>query len=150
MDNKTKEQRSENMRKIKNKDSVIELTLRKALWNEGIRYRKNWQKLPGKPDIVITKYKTAIFCDSEFFHGKDWLKLKKQLSNSNNSEFWIDKIQRNIQRDQEVNKELHDLGWKVLRFWGNDIKKDTNRCVLEIKNALSDLNVTDTGNKRQR
>lgn len=136
MDNKTKEQRSINMRKIKNKDSVIEVTLRKALWNEGIRYRKNWKKLPGKPDIVISKYRIAIFCDSEFFHGKDWRKLKKQLQNSNNSEFWIDKIQRNIKHDREVNKELQDMGWTVLRFWGNDIKKNLDDCVNTIKKII--------------
>lgn len=136
MDNKTKEQRSINMRKIKNKDSVIEVTLRKALWNEGIRYRKNWKKLPGKPDIVISKYRIAIFCDSEFFHGKDWRKLKKQLQSSNNSEFWIDKIQRNIKHDREVNKELQDMGWTVLRFWGNDIKKNLDDCVNTIKKII--------------
>ena len=72
MDNKTTQQRSANMRRIKNKDSAIEVKLRKALWAKGYRYRKNYSKLPGKPDIVLTKYHIAIFCDSEFFHGKDW------------------------------------------------------------------------------
>ena len=79
MDRLTKEQRHRNMSNIKNKDTSIEIKLRKALWEKGYRYRKNYNKLPGRPDIVLTKYKIAIFCDSEFFHGKDWEKLKLQL-----------------------------------------------------------------------
>lgn len=79
MDRLTKEQRHRNMSNIKNKDTSIEIKLRKALWEKGYRYRKNYNKLPGKPDIVLTKYKIVIFCDSEFFHGKDWEKLKLQL-----------------------------------------------------------------------
>lgn len=103
MDNLTREQRHKNMQHIKSKDSKIELTLRKALWKKGIRYRKNWKDLPGKPDIVITKYKIAIFCDSEFFHGKDWESdLRKRLENSSNPDYWVPKIKRNIERDREI------------------------------------------------
>ena len=87
---------SENMRRIKSKDTSIELLLRKRLWQEGIRYRKNYSCLPGKPDIAITKYKIAIFCDGEFFHGKDWNTLKQRLSKGQNSKYWVDKIERNI------------------------------------------------------
>ena len=79
MDRLTPEQRHKNMKNIKSSDTKIEITLRKALWKKGYRYRKNYKKLPGKPDIAITKYKIAIFCDSEFFHGKDWEVLKPQL-----------------------------------------------------------------------
>lgn len=138
MDNKTKQQRSANMRKIKNKDSAIEVTLRKALWAKGYRYRKNYSKLPGKPDIVLTKYHIAIFCDSEFFHGKDWTQLEQQLKRSNNSDFWIKKISRNIERDTEVNKELQALGWTVLRFWGKEIKSNTDECIKTIEEAIFD------------
>ncbi len=138
MDNKTKQQRSANMQKIKNKDSAIEITLRKALWSKGYRYRKNYSKLPGKPDIVLTKYHIAIFCDSEFFHGKDWSQLKQQLKRSNNSDFWIKKISRNIERDTEVNKELQALGWTVLRFWGKEIKSNTDECIKTIEEAVFD------------
>ena len=123
MDRLTKEQRHKNMKNIKNKDTGIEVTLRKALWNKGYRYRKNDKRLPGKPDIVLTKYKIAIFCDSEFFHGKNWNILKKKLENSNNSEFWINKIERNRKRDDEINKRLFFEGWTVIRFWGEEIKK---------------------------
>ena len=87
MDVLTKEQRRKNMQNIRSKDTRIEVMLRKALFARGIRYRKNYGKLPGKPDIVLTKYKIAIFCDGEFFHGKDWEVLKPRLQNSNNSEF---------------------------------------------------------------
>lgn len=83
MDKLTSEQRSRNMAAVKNKDTKIEITLRKELYKRGYRYRKNVTTLPGKPDIVIEKYKIAIFCDSEFFHGKDWDKLHEQLKRSN-------------------------------------------------------------------
>ncbi len=107
MDRLTKEQRHRNMSKIKNKDTSIEIRLRKALWKEGIHYRKNYGNLPGKPDIVLTKYKIAIFCDSEFFHGKDWEILKPTLERGKNSRFWINKIGRNIQWYKEINKILN-------------------------------------------
>lgn len=100
----TKEQRSKNMKNIKSSDTKIEIMLRKALWNKGYRYRKNVKSLPGKPDIVITKYKIAVFCDGEFFHGKDWELLREKLKTSNNGEFWIKKISRNIEHDDEVDK----------------------------------------------
>ena len=98
---------SNNMRKIHSKDTSIELLLRKALWHKGYRYRKNYKALPGSPDIVLTKYKIAIFCDSEFFHGKDWEILKLRLENGKNPDFWIKKIERNRNRDYENDKKLH-------------------------------------------
>lgn len=103
----TKEQRHKNMKNIRSKDTAIEIRLRKALWQKGYRYRKNYKELPGCPDIVLTKYKIAIFCDGEFFHGKDWEVLKPHLEQSNNSQFWINKISRNIERDDEVNKNFY-------------------------------------------
>jgi DNA mismatch endonuclease, patch repair protein len=144
MDRLSPEQRHKNMANIRNRDSKIEIVLRTAVWNEGIRYRKNYAKLPGKPDIVITKYKIAIFCDSEFFHGKDWEVLKEQLARGNNSEFWQKKILRNIERDKKVNKQLQELGWKVLRFWGKDITKNLDLCIASIKAAISNSLVDNT------
>ena len=120
-DDLTKEQRHKNMKNIHGKDTKIEVILRKALWNKGYRYRKNYKILPGSPDIVLTKYKIAIFCDGEFFHGKDWDTLKQRLEKSNNSEYWISKISRNKERDDEINKKLNFEGWTVIRFWGEDI-----------------------------
>ena len=132
----TKEQRHKNMQHIRSKDTQIELMLRKALWEKGYRYRKNYNELPGKPDIALTKYNIAIFCDSEFFHGKDWNELKRHLAKSNNSEFWIKKIEANIQHDTNVNLDLKSLGWTVLRFWGNDIKKNLSECLATIDEAV--------------
>lgn len=136
MDNLTPQQRQKNMKRIKCKDTAIELALRKALWERGHRYRKNYKGLPGHPDIVFTKYKIAIFCDGEFFHGKNWEEMKVSVQKSNNSEYWIRKISRNIERDEEVNKQLRNLGWSVLRFWGQDIKKDLNGCIKTIEEQI--------------
>lgn len=144
MDVLTKEQRHKNMSHIKNKDTKIERILRKALWEKGYRYRKNYNKLPGKPDIVLTKYKIAVFCDSEFFHGKDWDDLKIRLQKSNNSEFWIKKIQANIERDNRTDQELRFLGWTVIRFWGKDIKKNTDECLRTIEETIFDLSLEKT------
>lgn len=136
MDNLTPRQRQKNMKHIKSKDTEIELILRKALWNRGIHYRKNCKDLPGKPDIALTKYKIAIFCDGEFFHGKDWDEQKKRIENSNNSEYWISKIEKNIERDEIINKQLRYLGWTVLRFWGKDIKKNLDECVKVVEEVI--------------
>lgn len=138
MDNLTKEQRHKNMVNIKSEDTSIEVRLRKALWKKGYRYRKNYKKLPGKPDIVLTKYKIAIFCDSEFFHGKDWEILKPRIEKGNNSKYWIKKIERNLERDDEVNKELLFMGWTVIRFWGKDILKKTDECVRVVEETIFD------------
>ena len=129
MDTLTPAQRHKNMAAIHSKDTSIEVTLRKALWHHGYRYRKNYSLLPGKPDIAITKYRIAIFCDSEFFHGKDWDKLKIRLENGNNSVYWVKKIARNMQRDLENEQRLRFQDWTVLRFWGQDIMKHTAECI---------------------
>lgn len=134
MDRVTPEQRQRNMRAVKNKDSKIELVLRKILWDNGYRYRKNCSKIFGKPDIVFIKKKVAIFCDSEFWHGYNW-KENKNLIHSN-KDFWIKKIERNIERDKEVNKTLENNGWIVLRFWGKDILKNKQGCFEKIKEIL--------------
>ena len=139
MDNLSKEQRRKNMQHIRSKDTSIEVLLRQALWKNGIRYRKNYRELPGKPDIVITKYKIAIFCDGEFFHGKDWEVLKPRLQRGDNAEYWIPKIQRNRERDDEVNKKLLFLGWTVIRFWGKDIMKNVDECIKVIDEAVFDI-----------
>ena len=135
----TPEQRRKNMQHIKSKGTKIETVLGKALWRKGYRYRKNYSKLPGHPDIVLTKYRIAIFCDGEFFHGKDWEKLKTRLENAKNSEFWINKISKNRERDDEVSKKLIFMGWTVIRFWGEDIRKHTDECVKVIEETILDL-----------
>ena len=134
---------SKNMSKIHNKDTSIELLLRKTLWHNGYRYRKNYKALPGSPDIVLTKYKIAIFCDSEFFHGKDWEYLKLRLERGNNPDYWIKKIERNRTRDFENDKKLLFLGYTVLHFWGRDIKNHTDECLQIIEEAIWDNTVSE-------
>ena len=141
MDNLSKAQRRKNMQNIKSKDTSIEILLRKALWKNGYRYRKNYEKLPGKPDIVLTQYKIAIFCDGEFFHGKDWEVLRPRIEGGDNSEYWLKKISRNMQRDDEINKQLLFLGWTVIRFWGKDIKRNVDECIKVIDEAIWDKTV---------
>ena len=136
MDRLTKEQRHKNMSHIRSKNTSIEVLLCKELRKRGYGYRKNYKDLPGKPDIVLTKYKIAIFCDGEFFHGKDWASQKERVQQGNNPEYWISKIERNMARDEEINRELLHLGWIVLRFWGKDIRKHMDSCVNEIENAI--------------
>ncbi|MCH5259642.1 MAG: very short patch repair endonuclease [Lachnospiraceae bacterium] len=138
MDNITKEQRHKNMKNIRSKDTEIEVILRKALWHKGYRYRNNYKELPGSPDIVLTKYKIAIFCDGEFFHGNNWEVLKLRLEKSVHGEYWTKKIARNIERDHEVDKRLLFEGWTVIRFWGNAIKKNTSECVKVIEEVIFD------------
>lgn len=134
MDNHTAEQRHKNMQAIKSKDTSIELLLRKRLWNEGIRYRKNYNRVCGKPDIAITKYKIAVFCDSEFWHGKDFEKSVERIGT--NSDYWQLKIKRNIERDISVTNALTEAGWTVLRFWGKDIVENADDCINKIKEAI--------------
>lgn len=134
MDNLTKEQRRRNMQAIKSKDTSIEVKLRKELWKVGIRYRKNYPKIPGKPDIVIAKYKIVIFCDSEFWHGFNWVQNKHKIKS--NKQYWIPKIERNIKRDIEINRMLTAEGWLVIRFWEKEIRKDTLGCIDKIKQAI--------------
>lgn len=141
MDNLTQEQRHKAMSSIRSNNTSIEKILRKALWHHGYRYRKNYSVLPGKPDIAITKYRIAIFCDGEFFHGKEWEKLKLKLENGNNSIYWIKKINRNMQRDIENEQALRLQEWTVLRFWGEDIIKHTDECVKAVDEAVFRLHI---------
>lgn len=130
------EQRHRNMSRIKCKDTSIEIVLRKILWQHGYRYRKNYKDLPGKPDIAITKYKIAIFCDSEFFHGKNWEVLRAKLEKGNNPDYWIPKIERNIERDNEKDKELLFGGWTVIHFWGKEIMDNPEECLKVVEEVI--------------
>lgn len=133
-DDLTPEQRRKNMQAIRSKDTSIEIKLRKALWAKGIRYRKNYKKVIGKPDIAITKCKIAVFCDSDYWHGYDWENRNQRIKS--NREYWIPKIERNMERDRQVTKALEDDGWLVLRFWEWQIKKQLDDCVSAIMDAV--------------
>ncbi len=134
---------SKNMSKIRSKDTTIELRLRKALWHSGYRYRKNYKALPGSPDIVLTKYKIAVFCDSEFFHGKDWEILKPRLEKGSNPDYWVKKIERIRSRDCENDKKLLFLGYTVIHFWGKDILRHTDECLRVIEETIWDIRLAD-------
>ena len=146
MDNLTREQRRKNMQRIRSRDTTIELRLRKALWHEGIRYRKNYKALPGKPDIAITKYQIAVFCDSAFFHGKDYDTKKKPESNA---EYWDRKIRRNMERDNEADHALRAMGWIVLRFWDTEINGNLEGCLETVREAILQAKI-DKGNEGVR
>ena len=143
MDVLTPEQRKKSMQHNRSTNTSIEIALRKELWHRGYRYRINYKNLPGKPDIVLTKHKIAIFCDSEFFHGKDWAVKKPKLQKGNNAEYWIKKIERNMKRDAENDRQLSFLGWTVLHFWGKDIIKNTEECIRVIEETIFDNKVSD-------
>lgn len=130
MDNLTKEQRHKNMLHIRSNNTKPEIMLRKALWHKGIRYRKNYKGLLGKPDIVITRCKIAIFVDGDFWHGKNMTAIDNQIQS--NRSYWLPKIRRNKERDEEVNDALTEQGWIVLRFWESDITKRLESCIAKI------------------
>lgn len=126
----TTKNRSKMMGKIRGKNTKPELLFRKALWKNGIRYRVDSKKLSGKPDVSIQKYKLAIFIDGEFWHGYNWPERKEKLKS--NRGFWIPKIERNMQRDREVNHQLVEMGYTVFRFWTNEIKNNLDKCINDI------------------
>jgi DNA mismatch endonuclease Vsr len=138
MDKLNKEQRRKNMQAVKSSGSKIERILAKLLWKNGFRYRKNDKTVFGKPDFIIKKYKIAIFCDGEFWHGKDWDVRKKD--HKTNKKFWYDKIERNIERDKEVNKKLKKQNWIIFRFWETEIEKYPEKCMTKIKRKIAENN----------
>ena len=131
MDVLTKAQRHKNMKNIGSTDTKPEVILRKALWNKGLRYRKNYVALPGKPDIVLIRQKIAIFVDGDFWHARGHQE-KPGEQVATNKEFWRRKLARNVERDKEVTDELTTMGWLVLRFWESDIKNDLHGCIDEV------------------
>ncbi len=131
MDVLTKEQRHKNMSHIRAKNTKAEVLLRKALWRRGIRYRKNYKKLPGSPDIVITRCHIAVFVDGDFWHARGHQDHPGEQVRSH-CDFWQKKLKRNVERDKEVNEELTSMGWLVLRFWASDVEKDLDTCVSRI------------------
>jgi DNA mismatch endonuclease Vsr len=144
VDKLTKEQRRKNMQAVKSKGSKIETALAKALWARGYRYRKNDKTVFGKPDLTFKKLKIAIFVDSEFWHGKDW--ETRKYEHKSNKEFWINKIEKNIRRDREVNIRLGEEGWTVLRFWGEDVEKKLVSCVDLVKKVVKNADLLTNGN----
>jgi DNA mismatch endonuclease (patch repair protein) len=135
MDNLTSIQRSKIMRAIRSTNTKDEVRLAKALWHLGYRYRKNNRKVFGTPDLTFKKLKIALFVDSEFFHGKDWETQKNRFKS--NQEFWQNKIERNMQRDIEVNNYLMEQGWTVIRFWSTEINNNLEDCIGKIQTKIA-------------
>lgn len=121
--------------RIRKKDTKPEVTLRKALWAAGLRFRKHYKELPGQPDVAFTRAKVAVFCDGIFWHGRDWEARKPRLVK--NREYWIPKIERNMARDRRNNAALEGAGWLVIRFWEDEITKELSRCVEEVRAAVA-------------
>lgn len=122
------------MSKVRLKNGKAETILAKRLWREGYRYRRNYKKLPGSPDIALTRYRVAVFVDGEFWHGENWEERKAKLKH--NREYWIEKIEENIARDKRVDEQLKEMGWITVHFWEKQVLKHTDECVeLVIKTA---------------
>jgi len=128
---RTKEAVKKNMQAIRSKNTKIELIVARALWAKGYRYRRNNRKVFGSPDFTFAKYKVAVFCDSVFWHGKNWDLLKQRIKT--NRDFWWKKIESNIARDRKVNAFLRQQGWEVLRFWEDDIEKNLLSVISQIE-----------------
>ncbi len=126
--------RSYNMSMIRSKNTKVEILLRKELWRRGLRYRKNCSLIYGKPDLVFLRKQIAVFIDGEFWHGYNFEEIKSRLKN--NKEFWIEKIERNMERDFEITQFLIEQGWLVLRFWDFEIKNDLDSCADKIERAV--------------
>jgi DNA mismatch endonuclease (patch repair protein) len=126
----TTKKRSKIMSKIRGKNTKPELLFRSALWKKGVRYRVDTKQLPGRPDVSIKKYKLAIFIDGEFWHGYNWDERKDKIKS--NRAFWIPKIERNMQRDRQVNRQLEEMGYTVFRFWEKEVKNELNKCINDV------------------
>lgn len=136
MDRHTREQRRRNMQAIRSRDTSIELTLRKALWARGHRYRKHYELVPGRPDIAFPGRRIAIFCDGDFWHGYKWEERRARIKS--NHAYWFGKIERNMQKDAQVGEALRELGWAVLRFWEHEIRSDPEACIARVERLLAE------------
>lgn len=133
MDNLTKEQRRKNMQNIRSTRTVAELIVMRELKRRKIYFSKHVKTLPGKPDIVFRKKKIVIFVDSDFWHGH---KIRFVMPKTNLA-YWKEKLKSNKKRDKKNNKELRNRGWKVIRIWEYDIKKNVSRCLQRVMKALN-------------
>lgn len=122
--------------KNKSTDTAHEKMLRKALWSLGLRYRKNYAKLPGKPDIVFIKAKVAVFCDGDFWHGRNWKRLSSKLQRGSNAAYWSQKIRANMLRDRRTTRLLKKMDWCVIRLWESDIMGDPEGVTAKIEKAI--------------
>ncbi|RKI70077.1 very short patch repair endonuclease [bacterium 1xD42-67] len=132
---------SRRMSRVRLKRGAAETALAKALWRAGYRYRLNDRRLPGSPDIAISRYRIAVFVDGEFWHGYDWARRKERLKS--NREYWIEKIQENIARDRRNDLLLQQAGWSPIHFWEKEVKKDLAGCVAAVEDLILERIVAD-------
>lgn len=123
------------MSKVRLKNGKAETILAKMIWHKGYRYRRNYKKLPGSPDISILRFRIAVFVDGEFWHGENWEERKAKLKH--NREYWIEKIEENIARDKRVDAQLKELGWLPIHFWEKQVLKNTDECVNTILELIN-------------
>lgn len=126
------------MSKVRLKNGKAETILAKRLWHEGYRYRRNYKKLPGSPDIALTTYRVAVFVDGEFWHGENWDERKAKLKH--NREYWIEKIEENMARDKRVDGQLQEMGWTTVHFWEKQVLKHTDECLQVVLELLEKKN----------
>ena len=126
------------MSKVRLKNGKAETILAKRLWHEGFRYRRNYKKLPGSPDIALTTYRVAVFVDGEFWHGENWEERKAKLKH--NREYWIEKIEENMARDKRVDGQLQEMGWTTVHFWEKQVLKHTDECLQVVLELLEKKN----------
>ncbi|HET8810436.1 MAG TPA: very short patch repair endonuclease [Flavobacteriaceae bacterium] len=143
----TTKARSKHMSKICGTGNKLEIRFRKEFWKRGFRYRANVKNMIGKPDIVFNKYKTVVFIDGEFWHGHNWSEKREKIKS--NRGFWIPKIERNMQRDREVNQALNEQGFTIFRFWEREVKKNFETCVEKVTEHLNSLTVKNAEKKRK-
>ena len=105
-------------------DTKCEVLLRSALWRMGLRFLKNVSSLPGKPDVVFPRQRVAVFCDGDFWHGRDWPSRRRKLLRGHNADYWVAKLQANRRRDRRHDRELERAGWHVVRLWESDVLRD--------------------------
>ncbi len=138
------EARSYNMSRIHGKDTKPEELVRKFLFSQGFRYRKNDARLPGKPDIVLPKYKTVIFINGCFWHKHEGCKYF--VWPKNNAEFWREKLLSNVERDKRDYQQLDELGWRVIVVWECELKKVSREQVL--KSLVSEIKISNRESHR--
>jgi len=131
------DQASKNLSRVKSQDTKAERLLRSTLWKQGFRFRKNVKSLPGKPDIVFPTDKLAIFCDGDFWHGRNWNQDKQRLSKGHNAPYWLAKISSNIERDKNHTQTLQSLGWTVIRLWDSDINTNIEKTAQIVSDAIN-------------
>ena len=131
-------------------DTTPELLLRAALRSAGVRFRSNVKTLPGCPDFILANDRVAVFCDGDFWHGRQWSRRKRKLLAGWNADYWVAKIERNRARDRSVTRTLRRLGWKVVRLWEGDVRRNPSQAAAKVVAAATALSAPPPSTDRTR